>query len=79
MTRIVHLLNFLPCSQTSLAPCRCKFLAYSHNLSKQRCVALQERCRALIKTKPTMAELVKLDGEAEDLPGIIPEMDALNR
>jgi len=26
-----------------------------------------------------MAELVKLDGEAEDLPGIIPEMDALNR
>ena len=41
--------------------------------------AVQERCRALMRTKPTLGELVKLDADAEELPGIIPEMDALNR
>lgn len=40
---------------------------------------MQERCRALMRTKPTLGELVKLDADAEELPGIIPEMDALNR
>jgi hypothetical protein len=32
-----------------------------------------------MKTKPSLAELTKLDAEAEGLPAIIPEMDALNR
>ena len=41
--------------------------------------AVQERCRASMRTKPTLGELVKLDADAEQLPGIIPEMDALNR
>ena len=41
--------------------------------------SFQERCRAIIKTKPSLAELTKLDAEAEELPAIIPEMDALNR
>ena len=40
---------------------------------------MQERCQALMRTKPTLGELVKLDADAEELPGIIPEMDALNR
>ena len=41
--------------------------------------AVQARCQALIKSKPSMADLMKLDADAEQLPGIIPEMAALNK
>ena len=40
---------------------------------------MQARCQALIKSKPSMADLMKLDADAEQLPGIIPEMAALNK
>ena len=47
-------------------------------LNYEEC-AVQARCQALIKSKPSMADLMKLDADAEQLPGIIPEMAALNK
>lgn len=39
----------------------------------------QARCKELQKVRPTLAELVKLDQEAQELPGVVPETENLSK